>query len=193
MSQPLSRLNDGRTMPQLGFGVFKVPQGEATEIVGTAIEAGYKAVDTAAIYGNEEGVGVALAKAGEHGPIALTTKLWNDKNEPVLARQALEESLRKLGRVSVDLYLIHWPVPSSDFVATWKAMIAFRDAGLAKSIGVSNFTRTISRRSSRPPESFRQSTRSNCTRPSSRPNCARSTRTKALSPNPGARPAEAPD
>ena len=141
MSQPLSRLNDGRTMPQLGFGVFKVPQGEATEIVGTAIEAGYKAVDTAAIYGNEEGVGAALAKAGEHGPIALTTKLWNDKHEPVLARQALEESLRKLGRVSVDLYLIHWPVPSSDFVATWKAMIAFRDAGLAKSIGVSNFTR----------------------------------------------------
>ena len=141
MSQPLLTLNDGRTMPQLGFGVFKVPQKEAIVTVTAAIEAGYKAVDTAAIYGNEEGVGAALAKANGHGPIALTTKLWNDKHEPAVAGQALAESLRKLGRDSVDLYLIHWPVPSSDYVATWKAMIGFRDAGLARSIGVSNFTR----------------------------------------------------
>ncbi len=141
MTQPLLTLNDGNTLPQLGFGVFKVPQHEATETVTVAIEAGYRAIDTAAIYGNEEGVGAALAKANGHGPIALTTKLWNDKHEPAVARRALEESLSKLGRGSVDLYLIHWPVQSSDFIATWKAMIGFRDAGLAKSIGVSNFTR----------------------------------------------------
>ena len=89
MTQPLLTLNDGRTMPQLGFGVFKVPPQEATETVTAAIEAGYKAVDTAAIYGNEEGVGAALAKANGHGPITLTTKLWNDKHEPSVARRAL--------------------------------------------------------------------------------------------------------
>ena len=141
MTQPFLTLNDGRTMPQLGFGVFKVPQAEAIDTVTTAIEAGYKAVDTAAIYGNEEGVGEALSKSNGHGPIALTTKLWNDKHEPEVARRALEESLRKLGRSSVDLYLIHWPVQASDYIATWKAMIGFRDAGLTTSIGVSNFTR----------------------------------------------------
>lgn len=142
MTQSLLALNDGHEMPQLGFGVFKVPQNEATETVSVAIEAGYKAIDTATIYGNEEGVGRALARANGHGPVALTTKLWNDKHEPSAAKEALKESLRKLGRDSVDLYLIHWPVQSSDFVATWKAMIGFRDAGLAKSIGVSNFTRS---------------------------------------------------
>ena len=141
MTQPLLTLNDARKMPQLGFGVFKVPQNEASKTVTLAIQAGYKAIDTAAIYDNEEGVGVALAEANGHGPVALTTKLWNDKHEPGSARHALRESLRKLGRDSVDLYLIHWPVPSSDFVATWMAMIGFRDAGLTKSIGVSNFTR----------------------------------------------------
>ena len=141
MTQPLLTLNDGRTMPQLGFGVFKVPQKEATDTVTVAIDAGYRSVDTAAIYGNEEGVGAALARANGHGPIALTTKLWNDKHEPDDAKRALQESLAKLGRANVDLYLIHWPVQSSDFVATWKAMIGFRDAGLATSIGVSNFTR----------------------------------------------------
>ena len=125
-------------MPQLGFGVFKVPQGEAKATVKAALAAGYQAIDTAAIYGNEEGVGAALAEA--ETPITLTTKLWNDKHDPEAAQAALAESLRKLGRRSVELYLIHWPVPSSDFVATWKAMIGFRDAGLARSIGVSNFT-----------------------------------------------------
>ncbi len=130
-------LNDGSTIPQLGFGVFKVPQNEAAETVKIAVEAGYRAIDTAAIYGNEEGVGAALATAAG---VALTTKLWNDKHDPDLAKAAIAESLRKLGRRSVELYLIHWPVQRSDFVATWKAMIDFRDAGLARSIGVSNFT-----------------------------------------------------
>ncbi len=125
-------------MPQLGFGVFKVPAAEAQRTVETAIAAGYLAVDTAAIYRNEEGVGAALASAA--GPVVITTKLSNDAHEPAAARTALTESLRKLGRSSVDLYLVHWPVPSTDYVATWRAMIAFRNAGLATSIGVSNFT-----------------------------------------------------
>lgn len=141
MSQPVLTLNDGRALPQLGFGVFKVPPKDAAETVREAVAAGYRAIDTAAIYDNEEGVGAGLAEAGDaHGEIALTTKLWNDKHKPDDAKRALRQSLRKLKRDAVDLYLIHWPVPDSDFVATWKAMIGFRDAGLAKSVGVSNFT-----------------------------------------------------
>ncbi len=136
--QKTLELNDGHALPQIGFGVFKVPPGEATETVKAALEAGYLSIDTAAIYGNEEGVGAALAGADQG--VAVTTKLWNDKHAPEAVKPALQESLRKLGRASADLYLIHWPVPSSDFVATWKAMIALREAGLAASIGVSNFT-----------------------------------------------------
>lgn len=140
MSQPLLTLNDGRKLPQLGFGVFKVPQDEATKIVQEAVKAGYLAVDTAAIYGNEAGVGAALeTETGES--IAVTTKLWNDKHAPDAAKKACEDSLRKLKRDVVDLFLIHWPVQDSDFVSTWKALISLRDAGLAKSIGVSNFTK----------------------------------------------------
>ena len=130
--QTILTLNDGHTMPQLGFGVFKVPQKEAAETVMLALKAGYRSIDTAAIYGNEEGVGIALAERADDG-VALTTKLWNDKHEPGAARAALTESLRKLGRPSVELYLIHWPVQRSDFVATWKAMIGFREAGRAPS------------------------------------------------------------
>ncbi len=141
MPQTTVTLNDGHTLPQLGFGVFKVPQTEAATVVGAAIAAGYRAIDTAAIYGNEEGVGRALQGAAQpSGNVAVTTKLWNDRREPASAGKAIEESLRKLGVESVALYLIHWPVQSSDFVATWKAMIGFRDAGLTTSIGVSNFT-----------------------------------------------------
>ena len=139
MTQTTLTLNDGHVMPQLGFGVFKVPQRTAADTVELALKAGYRSIDTAAIYGNEEGVGAALAEVGDDG-VALTTKLWNDKHEPADAAGALAESLRKLGRRSVELYLIHWPVQRSDFVATWKAMIGFREAGLVRSIGVSNFT-----------------------------------------------------
>ena len=124
-------------MPQLGFGVFKVPPHEAAETVRVAVGAGYRPIDIAAIYGNEDGVGAALAMAED---VALTTKLRNDKHEPDLAKAAIAESLRKLGRRSVELYLIHWPVQRSDFVATWRTMIGFREAGLTRSIGVSNFT-----------------------------------------------------
>ena len=105
-----------------------------------AVKAGYLAIDTAAIYQNEEGVGAGLEKAHAEN-VAVTTKLWNDKHDPDAAKQAFDASLRKLKREAVDLFLIHWPVQNSDFVATWKALISFRDAGLAKSIGVSNFTR----------------------------------------------------
>ena len=139
MTQTTLTLNDGHAMPQLGFGVFKVPQKEAADTVALALRAGYRSIDTAAIYGNEEGVGAALAGHADED-IALTTKLWNDKHEPEAARAALAESLRKLGRHSVELYLIHWPVQRSDFVATWRALIESRKAGLARSIGVSNFT-----------------------------------------------------
>ena len=137
MPQTDLTLNDGSTMPQLGFGVFKVPPQEAAETVRLAVAAGYRAIDTAAIYGNEEGVGVALE--GADG-VALTTKLWNDKRDAERAKAAIVDSLRKLKRRSVELYLIHWPVQQSDFVGAWKALIGFREAGLARSIGVSNFT-----------------------------------------------------
>lgn len=140
MSQPNVTFNDGRSLPQLGFGVFKVPAAEAARTVETAIAAGYRAIDTAAIYRNEEGVGAALATPGG-ASVAVTTKLWNDRHDPADAERALHESLTKLGRPRVELYLIHWPVQTSDYVATWKAMIRFRDAGLATSIGVSNFTK----------------------------------------------------
>ena len=137
MPQTDLTLNAGNTLPQIGFGVFKVPPQEAARTVRLAVEAGYRSIDTAAIYGNEDGVGAALETADG---VALTTKLWNDKHDPDLAKAAIAESLRKLKRRSVELYLIHWPVQRSDFVATWRAMIDFRDAGLARSIGVSNFT-----------------------------------------------------
>ena len=140
MAQTYVTLNDGRKLPQLGFGVFKVPQAEAAKTVEEAVKAGYLAIDTAAIYQNEEGVGAGLETA--HGDkIAVTTKLWNDKHDPAAAKAAFAESLRKLKRNAVELFLIHWPVQESDFVSTWKALISFREAGLAKSIGVSNFTK----------------------------------------------------
>ena len=139
MSQPYLTFNDGRSMPQLGFGVFKIPAREAAATVKVAIDAGYRAVDTAAIYNNEEGVGAAL-ETDDGNTVLITTKLWNDKHDPSAARHALDDSLRKLRRAAVDLYLIHWPVQQSDYVSTWKAMIDARNDGRAKSIGVSNFT-----------------------------------------------------
>lgn len=139
MDQPYVTLNDGQTLPQLGLGVFKVPRDEAASVVATAVETGYRLVDTAAIYGNESGVGVALRSPSAAG-VAVTTKLWNDRHEPNAARTALRASLEELGRASIELYLIHWPVQTSDYVGTWKALIEFREEGLVRSIGVSNFT-----------------------------------------------------
>lgn len=141
MAIPDMQLNDGRSIPQLGFGVFKVDPGETERIVGEALEAGYRHIDTAAIYGNEDGVGRAIAASGiPRDELFVTTKLWNDRRGAADARAAMGESLEKLGLDYADLYLIHWPTPANGSpVETWEALAAMRDEGLARSIGVSNF------------------------------------------------------
>lgn len=132
------RLNDGREMPLLGFGTWQIPNEHASDLVRTAMGAGYRLIDTASIYRNEAGVGDGIRAAG--GGVWLTTKLWNDDQGAKQARIAAEKSLKRLGVDSVDLYLIHWPLPGVDrYVETWRALIEFREAGLARSIGVSNF------------------------------------------------------
>src|SRR5690606_32188505 len=112
---PAFKLNDGNSMPQLGLGVWQVPNGEASAAVKEALAAGYRSVDTAAIYGNEEGVGAGLRAARvARKDLFVTTKLWNDRHGYDDAQKAMDESLRKLGLAYVDLYLIHWPVAGSD-------------------------------------------------------------------------------
>jgi len=140
-SVPTITLNDGHTIPQLGFGVFKVEPTETTRIVTDALEVGYRHIDTAAVYGNEEGVGQALASSGiDRSDLFITTKLWNDKQGTQSALDAFDASLEKLGLDYVDLYLIHWPAPANDrFVESWKTLQTIRETGRARSIGVSNF------------------------------------------------------
>jgi 2,5-diketo-D-gluconate reductase A len=114
-SVPHLDLNDGNRIPQLGFGVFQVPADETAVAVGHALETGYRLIDTAAAYGNEEGVRDALQTAGlDRGDVFITTKLFNDDRGRDRARRAFGQSLQKLGADYVDLYLIHWPVPSQD-------------------------------------------------------------------------------
>ncbi len=127
-------LNDGRTMPQLGMGTWQIPDSQVAAVVRKGLDIGFRLVDTAAIYENERGVG-----DGYKGSDAfLTTKLWNDRQGDPEA--ALDESLALLGLDAVDLYLMHWPAPGQDqYVEAWKAMVALRDAGKTRSIGVSNF------------------------------------------------------
>ncbi|WP_295120594.1 aldo/keto reductase [uncultured Leifsonia sp.] len=136
---PLLTLNNGTAIPQLGFGVFKVDPAETTRIVSDALEVGYRHIDTAAIYGNEEGVGAALASSGiARDELFITTKLWNDRQTD--AEAAFDESLAKLGLDYVDLYLIHWPTPQKDtYVEAWKSLEKIYASGRAKAIGVSNF------------------------------------------------------
>ncbi|QEN88471.1 aldo/keto reductase [Labrys sp. KNU-23] len=138
---PTIRFNDGKEIPQLGFGVWQVPNEGANAAVTAAIEAGYRSIDTAAIYGNEEGVGDALAASSVPvKDIYLTTKLWNGDQGYDTALRAFEASLKKLRQEKIDLYLIHWPVPSRDlYVESWKVLIKLREEGLVASIGVSNF------------------------------------------------------
>ena len=137
--QPTITLNDGHAMPQIGQGVFLVPPEETAGLVRTGIEAGYRAIDTATFYKNEAGVGEAVRATD--ATIFVTTKLWNDDQGKEAARRAFDASFAALGLDWIDLYLIHWPVPSSDlFVETWETLIALRDEGRVKSIGVSNFT-----------------------------------------------------
>ena len=135
---PTATLNDGRVMPLLGFGTWQVPDDEAPALVRGAIEAGYALIDTAMIYENERGVGDGIRAAGT--PVWITTKLWNSDQGYDRALRVADESLKRLGMDAVDLYLIHWPAPKQDlYVESWRALIALRDAGKARSIGVSNF------------------------------------------------------
>ncbi|WP_176037033.1 aldo/keto reductase [Brucella tritici] len=135
------KLNDGNHIPQLGYGVWQVGNDEAVAAVSEALKAGYRHIDTAAIYGNEEGVGKAIKGSGiERGDIFLTTKLWNSEQGYESTLKAFDTSLKKLGTDYVDLYLIHWPMPSKDlFMETWRAFLKLKEEGRAKSIGVSNF------------------------------------------------------
>ncbi|MER7202517.1 oxidoreductase [Streptomyces sp. CB01635] len=134
-------LNNGVEMPQLGFGVWQVPDAEAEKAVATALEAGYRSIDTAAIYGNEEGTGKAIAASGiAREKLFVTTKLWNADQGYDATLRAFDASLDKLGLDYLDLYLIHWPLPSKDsYVDTYKAFEKIYADGRAKAIGVSNF------------------------------------------------------
>ena len=138
---PNITLNNGSVMPQLGFGVWQVPDDEATSAVRTAIEAGYRSIDTAAIYENERGTGRGLASSGvPREELFVTTKLWNTDQGYDSTLRAFDASLDRLGLEYVDLYLIHWPVPELDrYVETWKAFEKINSEGRAKAVGVSNF------------------------------------------------------
>lgn len=141
MTIPTITLNDGFTIPQLGYGVFKVDPAQTEKAVSEALETGYRHIDTAAIYGNEEGVGAAIAKSGiARDELFITTKLWNDRHDGDEPQAAIAESLDKLGIDQVDLYLVHWPTPAKDnYVHAFAKLIELREARLTRSIGVSNF------------------------------------------------------
>lgn len=136
-------LNDGATIPQLGFGVFQIDPGETAEAVKRALEIGYRHIDTAEMYQNEAGVGQGIRDAGiDRAEVYVTSKLNNGFHKPDDARRAFDTTLSELGSDYVDLFLIHWPLPTlydGDFVSTWKALEEFKRDGRARSIGVSNF------------------------------------------------------
>ena len=139
MIGPSIPLNDRRSIPQLGFGVWQVSPEDVVPTLLQALQIGYRSIDTAALYGNEEEVGEAIQSSRlPREEIFVTTKVWNDRHGEV--RKAFEESLGKLGLEYVDLYLIHWPAPSRGrYVEAWKSLIDLQKAGLIRSIGVSNF------------------------------------------------------
>lgn len=134
-------LNDGARIPQLGYGVWQVPDDQAYTSVGTALEVGYRHIDTAAAYENETGVGRAIRDSGlAREDVYLTTKLWNADHGYDAALRAFDLSLERLGTDYVDLYLIHWPVPEQNlYLETWRALEKINSTGRARSIGVSNF------------------------------------------------------
>jgi 2,5-diketo-D-gluconate reductase A len=138
---PVLTLHDGVEIPQLGFGVFQIPPEETQERVEEALATGYRHVDTAAAYRNEAGVGAAIAAAGvRREDVFVTTKLWNSEQGYDSTLRAFEKSIERLGTGNVDLYLIHWPLPSRDlFLDTWRAFERIKEEGGARSIGVSNF------------------------------------------------------
>src|SRR6201986_2213844 len=140
---PELTLNDGRTIPQLGFGVFQVPPAETRAAVAAAIDVGYRHIDTAEMYYNEAAVGEAVGASGiDRAEFFITSKLSNAAHRPEDARTAFDGTLKALGTDYIDLFLIHWPLPTlydGDFVSTWKALEEFARGGRARSIGVSNF------------------------------------------------------
>ncbi|MFN2494294.1 MAG: aldo/keto reductase [Pseudonocardiaceae bacterium] len=138
---PTVTLNNGRPIPQLGFGVFLVPPEQTERVVSTALETGYRSIDTAAAYHNEDGVGRAIASSGlPRDEVFVTTKLWNSDHGYDEALRAFDRSMRRLGLETVDLYLIHWPVPAADrYVQTWTALETLLADGRVGAIGVSNF------------------------------------------------------
>ena len=142
-SVPTIQLNDGHHIPQLGFGVFRVDPGETERIVSDALEVGYRHIDTAAVYGNESGVGAAIEKSGiDRDELFITTKLWNSDQGTQSAIDAMDLSLDKLGLDYVDLYLIHWPRPDLDrYLESWLTLEQLQADGKTRSIGVSNFHR----------------------------------------------------
>jgi 2,5-diketo-D-gluconate reductase A len=140
---PTIDLNDGRTIPQLGFGVFRIDREETVRAVNDALEVGYRHIDTAQMYGNEKQVGEAVRASGlDRADVFITTKLNNGSHRPEEARRAFDMSLSELGFDYVDLFLIHWPLPTLNrggFVSTWKTLEELHRDGRARSIGVSNF------------------------------------------------------
>jgi 2,5-diketo-D-gluconate reductase A len=140
---PTLELNDGHTIPQLGFGVFQIEPDETADAVVRALETGYRHIDTAEMYRNEKGVGEGVRASGlDRSDVFITSKLNNGFHRPDDARRAFDETLAALGSDYVDLFLIHWPLPTlydGDYVSTWKTLIEFQRDGRARSIGVSNF------------------------------------------------------
>jgi 2,5-diketo-D-gluconate reductase A len=140
---PTLTLNDGNEIPQLGFGVFQIPPPDTAESVRTALDVGYRHIDTAEMYRNEAGVGEAIRAGGlSRDEVFITSKLSNACHHPDDARKAFEHTLSALGTEYVDLFLIHWPLPTlydGDYVSTWKVLEEFKSQGRARSIGVSNF------------------------------------------------------
>ena len=138
---PQISLNDGNRIPQLGFGVYKIPDDETADAVTAALGAGYRHIDTAAFYENERGVGEGIRRSSvPREEVFVTTKVWWTENGFDSALRSFDASLQRLGFDTVDLFLIHWPAPAHDkYVATWRALERIRDEGRARSIGVANF------------------------------------------------------
>jgi 2,5-diketo-D-gluconate reductase A len=136
-------MNNGQTIPQLGFGVFKIDPADTAQAVEQALDVGYRHIDTAEAYGNEKGVGEAVRASGlDRAEVFVTSKLSNDAHAPDDARRAFDRTLEELGFDYVDLFLIHWPLPTlygGDFVSTWKVLEEIYRSGRARSVGVSNF------------------------------------------------------
>ncbi len=141
MASPSIKLNDGNSIPQVGLGVWQTPPEDTERAAATALDAGYRHIDTAAAYGNEREVGQAVAKSGlAREDVFVTTKLWNSDQGYDSTLKAFDASMQRLGTDYLDLYLIHWPVPANDaYVDTFKAFAHLRDQGRIRSIGVSNF------------------------------------------------------